>query len=287
MIRPGNLPRVRDQVSRHLTPGHSLYDNLAGNDPGWSEMVRSSLRIAELYWASAEMSALAVGAAQGLTETWWGPEDRPSPCGMLVFDGGVGTTIDMQGVVMHVDAVSWGPGATGCAVVCWTDRSRVAAMLAAQGQELIVEEVPPLVPIGTFRMPIDRPVPASEMAPEDATSIGALAAAWLLMTQPTVVDRTRQHAAPDVRRSYARAGRGEPEITYVTLRRAYVPDLGGEDGQADGRHYRHRWITRGHWRQQPVGPGREQRRLTWIPEHIKGPEGAPMLATTKVNVWRR
>jgi hypothetical protein len=36
----------------------------------------------------------------------------------------------------------------------------------------------------------------------------------------------------------------------------------------------HRYIVRGHWRNQPYGPGRAERRKTWIEPHWKGPEGA-------------
>lgn len=38
---------------------------------------------------------------------------------------------------------------------------------------------------------------------------------------------------------------------------------------------------------QPYGPGQSLRRQTWVPSHVKGPQGAPLLSTEKVNVWRR
>lgn len=38
---------------------------------------------------------------------------------------------------------------------------------------------------------------------------------------------------------------------------------------------------------QPHGPERALRRQQWIPAYIKGPDGAPLLATERVNVWRR
>ncbi|MBI4918178.1 MAG: hypothetical protein HY825_20240 [Acidobacteria bacterium] len=45
-------------------------------------------------------------------------------------------------------------------------------------------------------------------------------------------------------------------------------------GEVD-RAYKVRWIVRGHWRNQPCGPGRMQRELIWICPYWKGPEGAP------------
>lgn len=46
----------------------------------------------------------------------------------------------------------------------------------------------------------------------------------------------------------------------------------------------HRWQVRGHWRNQPYGPGRKQRRWTWIKAHTKGPENAPLDTRAKVTV---
>lgn len=37
---------------------------------------------------------------------------------------------------------------------------------------------------------------------------------------------------------------------------------------------RYRFLVRGHWRNQPHGPGRVDRRKTWIEPHWKGPDGA-------------
>jgi hypothetical protein len=37
------------------------------------------------------------------------------------------------------------------------------------------------------------------------------------------------------------------------------------------------WIVRGHWRNQPHGPGRTERKRMWIQPYWKGPEDAPRL----------
>jgi hypothetical protein len=69
-------------------------------------------------------------------------------------------------------------------------------------------------------------------------------------------------------------------VTVVKLRRAkYVDtDYLGE------RHvdWSHRWLVRGHWRNQACGPGRTQRQRIWIPSHIKGPEDKPLVQSEKV-----
>lgn len=287
MIRPGAMPRIRDQVARHFTPGHALHDEFAVKYDGWAETMRANLRIADLYWCSADMSALAFGASETLPESSWDTSSRPAPCGLMVFDGGISTHNWSERLMVNVEAMTWGPGRGGCVLTSWASRQQIAAILAERGNELVTDEVPPLIPINAHTVPIDRPVRPEDLDPEIATLAPMLASAWLLMQQPTLVDRARQHADRDVRRSYARAGRGEPDITYVTLRRSYVPNESSETGtDSAGRRYHNRWITSGHWREQ-FYPSRDTHERIWIPEHIKGPEGAPLLLKKRVNIWRR
>ena len=60
------------------------------------------------------------------------------------------------------------------------------------------------------------------------------------------------------------------------------------DRDADGKakwHYRVRFLVRGHWRRLTDKQGRPYR--IWIHAHIKGPDGAPLLAGEKVNILAR
>lgn len=43
-----------------------------------------------------------------------------------------------------------------------------------------------------------------------------------------------------------------------------------------------RFIVRGHWKMQPHGPGRQQRKVIWIQPYWKGDEGMPMLVRPHV-----
>ena len=38
-----------------------------------------------------------------------------------------------------------------------------------------------------------------------------------------------------------------------------------------------RFMVRGHWRQQPFGPGGQQRKLIWIKPFYKGPDIAQVI----------
>lgn len=77
-----------------------------------------------------------------------------------------------------------------------------------------------------------------------------------------------------------------PECPVFTVGGTYVIDKRMTEGTglATGRHLNVRFIVAGHWRQQTCGAGGQQRRLTWIAPHWKGPELAPI--TRSVGIVR-
>lgn len=290
-IRPSHLPKARRQLLRHLEdPEASIRQKTGQQNQAGLDRLASQLRAAELYWVAADMVALAVSSGSQLAAARWATADRPAPCGLLWWDSGVGT-VDYQGSELPVDGVAWGPAPGGTCEVSWLiDRSRLADAAARKGGKLVMEGVPPLVPMWSANLPVtDEPVSMAELPPEaPTTAVGALASAWLLMQQPMLIDRTRERADGPTRRAHARDGLPDPAVTVVDLRRQYVPqdqDPDGSDGE--GRRYRNRWVVSGHWRNQAFGPHLSERRQTWIPSYVKGPEGAPLLSTERVNVWRR
>lgn len=49
----------------------------------------------------------------------------------------------------------------------------------------------------------------------------------------------------------------------------------------EGEHYpvdwSHRWLVRGHWRNQACGPKREKRQTVWVTPYVKGPDDKPLV----------
>lgn len=287
---PRHLPKLRDQTVRHLADPRMPVRARTGpeNQPGL-DLAANHLRAAGLYWVTPQMAALAISAGESLAAARWATVDRPSPFGLIVFADGIGR-IDGLGVEIPVDACTWGPSPGGCTLGFWIDRHRLVDASAKRGEELIVEQVPPLVPIRSMELPVtSEPLPLAGL-PADAPRpvVAALAASWLLMMQPTLASRVIERPDKSVRAAYARAGRGDPEVSIIDLRRTYVPDQDDPDGQQmSQRRYRYRWVVSGHWRNQAYGPDRALRRPTWIPAYVKGPDGAPLLDVERVNVWRR
>ncbi|MBO2461490.1 hypothetical protein [Actinomadura violacea] len=259
-----------------------------GSGDAHERLVRH-LRAAELYWVSKDMAALAVHAGAQLAATAWGPHVRPAPCGLLHVDGGIGSLpVGDRGRLVPADGLLWGPHPDGLAVVAYLTRQTLAAHLAERDlpDRVGLDGMPPLLFIGGDVLPVGREVSMAEVDPGMRTVLAALAAAWHLMQQPTLADRSRADPDKPARTSARKADTGDPAVTVIDLRRRYRPDDREETGVQDGRRFRHRWVVSGHWRDQPHGPDRALRRKTWIAAYIKGPEGAPLLATERVNVWR-
>lgn len=99
---------------------------------------------------------------------------------------------------------------------------------------------------------------------------------WLLLTQ-SISETTDEHVRKTVRRIAQQAGL-PARVRVVALRRSEGSRRPGESTV----DWAHRWVVRGHWRWQPYGPGRQQRRRTWIAPYVKGPDGKPIVVSDKV-----
>ncbi|MFD4921122.1 hypothetical protein ACFWNE_07360 [Streptomyces goshikiensis] len=289
-IRPQTLPKVRAQTIQRMLGLHDKPNPfLRGNDEDVTGRIVSHLRAAELYWVSEDMAALAMSSGSQLAAARWATADRPSPCGLIYFDGGVGT-VQVSGTMSGpVQALAWGPSPDGTLTVTHL-MTREQFMGGARVP--FPEAVPPLVAIREARLPVTvEPVPFVDLPAYEGMRpplpiVSALAAAWHLMQQPQLVERGSVEPGKADARSLRRSGLPSDPVTLVSLRRQYVPQA-REGEPSGGRVYRHRWVVSGHWRDQPHGPERALRRKTWIPAYVKGPDGAPLLSTERVNVWRR
>jgi hypothetical protein len=290
-LRARALPKLRAQAVRQLASFTDGGPYMLPGDENLAAAVLADLRACDLYWISEDMTALAMSAGAQLDEARFATADRPCPVGLAVFAGGLGMVDVAPGAGLPVDALLWAPGPGRTLRVWHLIEGR--SLFAAFPPEAIRIQPPPLIPIREARLPLtDEPVsldglPAHEGMEPARAIVAAMAASWYLMQQPQLVDRTRQEPSRAEARSIARAGLPEDGVTVVDLRRVMAPQDRDPDAGSDGRRYRHRWVVSGHWRDQPYGPSRSLRRQTWIPAYVKGPDGAPLLATERVNVWRR
>lgn len=287
MIRPSQLPRVRDRAAALLADPASTLRRHVELPADVADLTARHL-YGDLYWLSADMTALAVSAAADLDAVCWSVQDRHALMGLLVADGGMGQIPLDVATAAPVAAVSWGPAPGGLLLWLWLDRAHLAAAAAVGGVSIDPGEVPPLLPMIGEVLPVTvEPQPVDGIPARVRTIATTVWAAWQLMRQPTLADRAHARVDRRITRAYTRAARPAPEVTIVDLRRLYRPTDPDQEQEGVGRIYRHRWVVRGHWRDQPCGQGRTQRRRIYVPAHIKGPDGAPLLDRVRVNVWRR
>lgn len=250
---------------------------------------------ADLFWVSKEMRQLAEVAARSLPECTVRVEDMPSEHGILVWeeavDGAAGLAWKTVGGVVVLTVLV--PRATAIGIMARTlnDPTVTKRLADSPVRALLWSEMEIPLPIGSVINPGDLVLNTTLEAEEDvrwADLMPRLATTvWLLMGQTLAA---REIVRPS-KAGMKRLARLNPnlltETRYVTLRHAKVPQAEGS-GDGPGVQYSVRWFVKGHWRNQPYGPGRAQVRPIWIAPHIKGPEGAPILDPSKlVNVLRK
>lgn len=102
----------------------------------------------------------------------------------------------------------------------------------------------------------------------------------------TIVTSERRKAARPVRREAQRLGYdfGAPRVIELRRPRQHEADPEGE--RVRDVNWTHRWIVRGHWRQQwyPSLKGHRQR---WIGAYEKGPDNLPLVIRERVWNWDR
>ncbi|MFD3336133.1 hypothetical protein ACFWV1_26320 [Streptomyces sp. NPDC058700] len=328
-IQARQLPEIRAELAQWLQdPGeHGGPETWArGFDPKTAARERQaakdwalSLKAAELFYASADMTRLAVSAGMALPSYRLHPEDLPAPHGLLLWEEPATDAHDGTELVgAPIIGVTWAVHGGGVHIRTWAHREEWLTAMAKgdprAGLEdltpaeirLVRQQYPyPIVCLSGGHLPFGQVPGWLNMAPEDTSGMSlveledharssnrieqaerALVVTWLLMGQSLA----REESVQAPRSSAKHIARIDPNlltaVRYVRLRHHSVPQQAGA-GEGGGRAYRHRWIVRGHWRNHYY-PSRQTHRPIWIDQHIKGPDGAAILDPEKlVNVLRR
>lgn len=246
-------------------------------------------RHGSLFLISDEMTEVARAAALTLPSFVLEREDFPAENGLVIFHHPPATHRSKDGETADLVAATWWwgqqDGKYGVAFQWYEDRDGgsllpdIAPEKAALVRQYNRDLLPKLTPANWALIPFGEDF-ASALA--SSPLLPTVVSTLLLMQQPLAAVERERSAPLDSRRA-RRAGMEDTGITVVRLRH-----LKTATGAAVVRpkEYRHRWIVRGHWRNQWL-PSRGVHRPTWINPHVKGPEHAPIKVTEKVNVWSR
>lgn len=321
---PRELPELRGRLALWLAEkGPSFYCEMVlhGSQqvlPAGPDRLSSAVRLAgeerrrivdaELFWVSAEMTALARHAGRQLTQCELYEHDLPSPAGFMVFAEPLATTTG-RGVTVEIVAVSWGVVRsplkvdTGSAdVEIGSDWSNGAVWFTFYSD--------PLGPLNAicgddedrrreWRRELGPFMPDNELVwrlgtmeelPDDehlTTAWGqTVCASWLLMSQPLAA-QTRESALRPARRRLAKVGLPVDDVRVVHIRN---PQRRGTSrtSTAEERRRDYRVWTTGHWRRYHCGSGRTRIERRWINPHLSGPDDKPIRGTTEhVRIWDR
>lgn len=252
----------------------------------------TALRMAELLHVSGDMCQVVAAAAESMPWHRIGREHLPAEQGLLVWDTPPATIdtpelaaqLPLRGCVWTIGHVG---GRLGVLAGYCTGAADLSAALVTAGADPgpgWVGTVPPLLVAVYAGIPLGADVEELRRAFDDTTgdlepASRVLVTTWLLMAQPIAVEATERIDRAGARQ-LARAGSAPAQpVRVIHLRRATRPRAGETD--EPGRLYRHRWVVRGHWRQQWY-PSRDQHVPIWITAHIAGPDGAPLLGGNRV-----
>lgn len=103
-------------------------------------------------------------------------------------------------------------------------------------------------------------------------------AAFRLAAQTGLVEQETMRTPRAERRRTERQGLPERDVRVARIRRTTAS---GDPGTSAGREYLHRWVVRGHWRNQWYRSV-EAHRPIWISPHVKGPDDAPLIGGERV-----
>jgi hypothetical protein len=107
---------------------------------------------------------------------------------------------------------------------------------------------------------------------------------WTLATQPGIAKTTERQLTRHERKRSERSGATISPIKIVNVR-----GLRSESGHGEAQsnvEWSHRWLVGGHWRNQPFGPERAQRRPVWVAPYVKGPADKPLVVKETIKVLK-
>ena len=289
-LEPQWMPLINERLHAETAETAGLTARVAARRTAVVEYAGVLSRMTErmgsagLWWVRPDMSMLAVHAAEdrdgfdGRTDA-----EPPESDGLIVWEGGL--PLEMRQPLglpaARVTAVHWSVDDGPIRLLIYTDEPHMARLHADRRL--------PLALIG-----YDDGIHGVDMH-DDESRVWlrrVLAATWALSRQPfshecdAAWNERKEGLMP---RALGKAMRRRPASPVRLLDVNTMPaddTVGMVPRQGAEREYSCRWIVSGHYRNQPCGPGRTQRRRIWIAPYIAGPKDRPLVIKPVVHIWR-
>lgn len=260
----------------------------------------------QIWWVSPDMSALAWDTVlSGTMPEGIEDEPLPSPSGIMWLDGGVGPALLTKRPLdreFFTTGVSHSDPLTINAIIWFVPNRELSdAMKIKYGTTVFIQlsASPDLVKDSThWSDGVLSPVDLGAAALLDHrvilhSPLAVRAVSGKLVRTAIRLSRESVVGEQQVERVITGGKKRKPvqiDDVYLAVlrRRRYASEA---EREQEAREYSHRWIVRGHMRNQPVGSrtieGGQRHERIWIAPYIKGPEGKPLIIKDRVQVWRR
>ena len=126
-------------------------------------------------------------------------------------------------------------------------------------------------------------LPSGDQQPGTLAWARLVFAAFQLAAQANLAETEQQRTPRPERRRTERAQLPARDVRVIRLRRGLATERDADPAADGDREWRHRWVVRGHWRNQWY-PSLADHRPKWIAPYLKGPADAPLLGGDKVTV---
>ena len=305
-LSPRILPRLRnDLVKEKKNYGSRSIIKFTPKDREYFAQIAHSLEQSnEMWWVSEDMTKLAWDVAMSGTEPEDLSEDElPAPAGVMWLNGGGGPVLAtkrlpdgeffetgiMETELMSVNAIIWYTPTVGVPGVqlgkprfmgltaspslvrdtnLWNG---ILSPLDLESNEIEFHRLPLYVTYLQLKhLPRKMALVVMRLAREE--SVGATASESVGSKKST-------------KKKYQ--NRPIATITCASLRRRHYRSEA--EREAEAREYSHRWIVRGHMRNQPIGPrnaeGGQEHMRVWIAPYVKGPEDKPLVLKDRVQLF--
>lgn len=233
----------------------------------WHDLIANG----EPYYWAPDMCQLLSTVAASVPRSVLYPDMLPTTSGFAFF-----TTPISVGLSSHLHAYSWGLaeedgeiyGIRALDVGVVTPFSSNAVFPGLELYWRFGDDWPEVV---ALKLPGEPMV--SELHPNFPSCV--LVAMLLLLKEPILRQTVRETGDRASRRRLERKGYTVAPLRIVQMRRV-LNEQTDTSGHRDV-DWKHSWVVRSHWRQQPCGPGGKGRRTRLIAPYLKGDPDKPLL----------
>lgn len=307
-LAPRTMPRIRNELAKEFKNYNygtrfPLIEKSQQEQEYYAQIGSQLEQSNEMWWVSEDMTKLAWDVALSGTD----PEDLsekelPTPAGIMWLNGGGGPVLmskhlpekdflltgDTQSELMSVNAIIW-----------YTPTIKIPGLKVGKPRFMGLTASPSIVRDTTLWNSIVSPIDIESNIFEVhriPTYVTYYKLKYLPRKMALIVMRLAREESLGQTTSETVGGspnrkknrlRRIDTVTCASLRRQRY--LSEAEREAEARDYSHRWIVRGHMRNQPVGPrnteGGQKHLRVWIAPYVKGPEDKPLILKDRVQLF--